>query len=74
MIKQEYRNIKTFLQKVTSEEVSVIKKVKNTVPWTYIIGDLKDEGAAKKKDNKLYVKCKDCDNSFNSWPDKKDII
>ena len=57
-----------------SEEVSVIKKVKNTVPWTYIIGDLKDEGAAKKKDNKLYVKCKDCDNSFNSWPDKKDII
>ena len=52
----------------------MIKKFKNTVPWTYIIGDLKDEGAAKKKDNKLYVKCKDCDNSFNSWPDKKDII
>ena len=24
-----------------SEEVIVIKKVKNTVPWTYIISDLK---------------------------------
>ena len=26
-----------------SEEVFVIKKVKNTVPWTYIISDLKGE-------------------------------
>ena len=26
-----------------SEEVFVIKKVKNTVPWTYIINDLNDE-------------------------------
>ena len=26
-----------------SEEVFVIKKVKNTVPWTYVISDLKDE-------------------------------
>ena len=26
-----------------SEEVSVIKKVKNTVPWTYVISDLKGE-------------------------------
>ena len=25
------------------EEVFVIKKVKNTVPWTYVIGDLKGE-------------------------------
>ena len=26
-----------------SEEVFVIKKVKNTVPWTYVISNLKDE-------------------------------
>ena len=26
-----------------SEEVFVIKKVKNTVPWTYVINDLKNE-------------------------------
>ena len=26
-----------------SEEVSVIKKVKNTVPWTYVISDLDGE-------------------------------
>ena len=26
-----------------SEEVFVIKKVKNTVPWTYVISDLKGE-------------------------------
>ena len=25
-----------------SEEDFVIKKVKNTVPWTYVISDLKD--------------------------------
>ena len=28
---------------IWSEEVSVIKKVKNTVPWTYVISDLKGE-------------------------------
>ena len=27
-----------------SEEVFVIKKVKNTVPWTYVINDLNSEG------------------------------
>ena len=26
-----------------SEAVFVIKKIKNTVPWTYVINDLKDE-------------------------------
>ena len=26
-----------------SEEVFVIKKVKNTVPWTYVINDLNGE-------------------------------
>ena len=47
MILLEYQNIKTFLQKGYvpnwSEEVFVIKKVKNTAPWTYIISDLKEE-------------------------------
>ena len=31
-----------------SEEVFVIKKVKNTVPWTYAISDLKGEEELKK--------------------------
>ena len=37
------QNIKIFLQKAVSnwsEEVFVIKKVKNAVPWTYVINDL----------------------------------
>ena len=40
----KYKNI--FTKEYTpnwSEEVFVIKKVKNTVPWTYVINDLKDE-------------------------------
>ena len=28
----------------------------------------------KTKGNKLYIKWKDCDNSLNSWIDKKDIV
>ena len=36
-------NIKIFLQKVTSEEVFMIKKNKNTVPWTYSISNLNGE-------------------------------
>ena len=39
----EFVNTKVFLLKDTHhwfEEVFVIKKVKNTVPWTYIINDL----------------------------------
>ena len=43
----EYQNIKILLKKGYtrnwSEDVSVIKKVKNTVPWTYIISDLNEE-------------------------------
>ena len=71
-----------------SEEVFVIKKVKNTVPWTYVINDLNGEEiigtfdekelqktnqkefriekAIKRKDDKLDVKWKGYDNSFNS--------
>ena len=40
----EYQNIKIFLQKAVrnwSEDVFVIKKVKNTIPWACVISDLK---------------------------------
>ena len=40
----KYKNI--FAKRYTpnwSEEVFVIKKVKNTVPWTYVINDLNGE-------------------------------
>ena len=79
-----------------SEEIFIIKKIKNTVPWTYVINDVngeeiigtfyenelqntnqKDfriEKVLKKKGDKLYVKWKGYDNSFNSWIDKKDIV
>ena len=79
-----------------SEEFFVIKKVKNTVPWTYVINDLNGEKiigtfyekelqstnqqkfriekVIKRKGDKLHVKWKGYDNSFNSWIDKKDIV
>ena len=44
LILLEYQNIKIFFAKDyvpnSSEEVSVITKVNNTVPWTYVISDL----------------------------------
>ena len=43
----KYKNI--FAKNYTpncSEEVFVIKKVKNTVPWTYVINDLNDPNLA----------------------------
>ena len=92
-----YKNI--FVKGYTpnwSEEVFVIKKVKNTVPWTYVITDLKGEEIIgtfyekelqktnqqkfriekiiKTKGDKLYVKWKGYDNSFNSWIDQKDLV
>ena len=73
-----------------------IKKIKNTVPWTYVLNDLNGEEiigtfyenelqktnqkefriekVRKKKGDKLYVKWKGYDNSFNSWIDKNDIV
>ena len=79
-----------------SEEIFVVKKIKNTVPWTYVINDLNGEDiidtfyekelqdnkqneftvekVIKRKGDKLYVKWKGYDNSFNSWIDKKDIV
>ena len=79
-----------------SEEVFVINKINNTVPWTYAIRDLNGEEITgsfyekelqstdqqkfridkilKRKGDKLYVKWKGYDNSFNSWINKKDIL
>ena len=79
-----------------SEEVFIVSKIKNTVPWTYVINDLNGEEiigtfyekefqktnqkefriekVIKRKGDKLYVKWKGYDNSFNSWIDKKDLV
>ena len=80
----------------SSEEIFIIKKIKNTVPWIYVINDLNGgeiigtvyenelqgakqnefriEKVINRKGEKLYVKWKGYDNSFNSWIDKKDIV
>ena len=77
-----------------SEEVFVIKKVRSTVPWIYVINDLNGEeivgtfyekemqktsrkqftveNVIKREGDKLYVKWKGYNNSFNSWIDKKE--
>ena len=69
----------------------MIKEVKKSVPWTYVINDLNGEEiignfcekelqktdqqefrigkVIKRKGDKLYVKWKGYDNSFNSWID-----
>ena len=74
----------------------MIKKIRNTVPWTYVIDDLNGdeitrifhekelqkidqqefriEKLIKKKGDKLYVKWKGYDNSFNSWIAKKELV
>ena len=79
-----------------SEEVFVVNKARNTVPWTYEINDLNGEKiignfyekelqktsqeefiiekVIKRKGDKMDVKWKGCDNSFNSWIDKKELI
>ena len=71
----------------------MIKKVKNTVSWSYVVNDLNGEEIAgtfyenelqetnqkefriekviKRKGDKLHIKWKGFDNSFNSWIDKK---
>ena len=74
----------------------MIKEIKNTIPWTYVINGLNGEEIVgtfyekelqkidqqefriekviKKKGNKLYVKWKEYDNSFNSWIDKNVLV
>ena len=69
-----------------TEEVFVIDKIKNTVPWTYVINDLNGkEIAASFYKNELQktsqkgfriekvLKIKDY-NRFNSWINKKDLV
>ena len=93
----KYKNI--FAKEYTpnwSEEVFVISKIKNAVPWTYVVNDLNGEEILgtfyemelqktnqkefriqkiiKRKGDKLYVKWKGYDNSFNSWFDKEDLV
>ena len=72
------------------------KKVKNTVPWAYVISGLigeeivgtfyekelqktnkkefRIEKIIKRKGDKFYVEWKGCNNLFDSWIDKKDIV
>ena len=93
----KYKNVfaKEYVQN-WSEEIFIIKKIKNTVSWTYVLNDLNGEEiigtfyenelqktdqkefriekVLKKKGDKLYVKWKGYNNSFNSWIDKKDIV
>ena len=69
-----------------SENVVVIKKVKNTVSWTYVINDLNGDDIIgtyyekelrktnQEKGNKLYIKWEGYNSSFNSWIDKKNLI
>ena len=81
---------------IWSAEIFVIKKVKNTVPWTYVINHLNGEEimgtfyekelqktnqeefriekVIKRKGDKMYVKWKGYDNSFNSWIDKASLV
>ena len=79
-----------------SEEVFVICKNTNTVPWTFVINDFNGKEIVrifyekelqktnqkkfrigkviKRKGNKLFLKCKVYDSSFNSWIDQNDVI
>ena len=72
-----------------SEETFVIKKVKNSIPWTNVINDLngteiigtffekelqktnqrefRTKKVTKKKGDKLFIKWKGCDSSFNRY-------
>ena len=79
-----------------SELVFMIKNVRNTFPWTFVISDIngekidrafyekellkanqeefRTEKVIKKKGDKLYVKWKGYDSSFNTWIDKKAVV
>ena len=93
----KYKNIfaKEYMQNC-SEEVFVVSKTKNTVPWTYLINvlsgetitgsfyekelqktnekEFRIEKVLKRKGDKLYVKWKGSDNSFNILINKKDLV
>ena len=82
----KYQNAKTFLQKdilqISQKQFLwlmilmlknywkiVWKKLQKTNQTEFRIGKV-----IKRKGDKLYVKWKDYDNSFNSWIHKKDIV
>ena len=41
-----------------SEEVFVIKEIKNTVPWTYVINDLNGEEILEEFEHSMKTSCK----------------
>ena len=74
-----------------SEEIFIVSKIENRIPWTYVISDVnveeidgslyekelqktnqkefRTEKVMKRKGDKLYVKWRGYDSSFNSWID-----
>ena len=78
------------------EQAFTVNKIKNIVPWTYVINylngeeiigtfyvkelqktnkeEFRIEKVIKRKGDKLYVKWKDYDNSFNSSIDRFSVI
>ena len=86
----KYKNIfAKGYRKNWSEEVFVVSKIKDTVPWTDepITGSFyekelqkpsqekfRTEKVIKMKGDKLYIKWKGYNNSFNSWINKKDFV
>ena len=55
--------VKIFLEHLKKKELQKTNQI-----------EFRIEKVLKKKGNKLYVKQKGYDNSFNSWIDKKDLV
>ena len=90
----KYKNI--FIKHYKITKTLLLKKLKNTILWTYVINDLNGEEiigtffekelqktnqeefriekVIRQKGDKLYVKWKGYDNSFNSWTDKRNLV
>ena len=67
---------KTYLKNVSHADVSSFALKSNLASLKIKTNqeEFKIEKVIKKKRNKLYVKWKGYDNSFNSWNDKKDLV
>ena len=87
--------LQMFTLQIGLKKFFLIKKIKSTVLWTYVINDIIGEEVIgtfyenelqksnqeefrikkviKREGDKLYVKWKGYNSSFNSWIDKKDI-
>ena len=64
-----------------SEEVFAVSKIKDTVPWTYVISDLSGDKIVGsfyekelKKTSQKKFRVEGYTDSFNSWIDKKNLI